>query len=280
MAPDFTPKEMMAIVFARDIQDGDRVCSGAHTEISFAAVMLAQKTHAPNMRLQLGGTCFLCNVVDMEIDELPVTSVDYRILQWAESAAHDHPETFLFYGPPGGRNYYADDSPYRNTSKYWFADKFFAGGIQADKFGNVNLIGLGSRDKLTLRGPGTVGINDTVVTVREPYVFVTHHDTRRLVEQVDFVSMPGRRTCKELNFLGGGAKWIVTPKAIFDFDPETDLARLAATFPGVTEEEVTKTTGFGFKRSPHFKPVPPPTREELEVLRNEVDRKGVLRRPD
>ena len=76
MAHDFSPKEMMAIVFARDRKDGERVCSGAHTEISFAAVMLAQKTHAPNLRLQLGGTCFLCNVADMEIDELPVTSVD------------------------------------------------------------------------------------------------------------------------------------------------------------------------------------------------------------
>lgn len=280
MTQDFSPKEMMAIVFARDIQDGERVCSGAHTEVSFAAVMLAQKTHAPNLRLQLGGTCFLCNVVDQEIEELPVTSVDYRILQWAESAAHDHPETFQFYGPPGGRNYYAEDSPYRNTNKYWFADKFFAGGIQADKFGNVNLIGLGTPDKFTLRGPGTVGINDVVVTVREPYVFVTHHDTRRLVEKVDFVSMPGRRTCKELNFLGGGAKWIVTPKAIFDFDPQTDLARLAATFPGVTEGEVVKSTGFSFGKSPHFKPVPPPTKDELEVLRNEVDRKGVLRRAD
>jgi glutaconate CoA-transferase subunit B len=97
---------------------------------------------------------------------------------------------------------------------------------------------------------------------------------------VDFVSMPGRRTCKELNFLGGGAKWIVTPKAIFDFDPVEDVARLAATFPGVTEDEVKKTTGFSYGNSPQFAPVPPPTKEELEVLRNEVDRKGVLRRAD
>ena len=280
MAQDFSSKEMMAIVFARDLKDGERVCSGAHTEVSFAAVMLAQKMHAPNLRLQLGGTCFLCNVADMEIDELPVTSVDYRILQWAESACHDHPETFQFYGPPGGRRYYEENSPYRNTNKYWFADKFFAGGIQADRYGNVNLIGIGTRDKLAVRGPGTVGINDVVVTVRDPYVFVTHHDTRRLVEKVDFVSMPGKRTCKELNFLGGGAKWIVTPKAIFDFDPREDVARLAATFPGVAEDDVRKNTGFSFNKSPDFAPVPPPTRDELEILRDEVDRKGVLRHAD
>jgi hypothetical protein len=43
-----TWKERMAIALARDIVDGERVISGAHTEISFAAAMLAQKMHAPN----------------------------------------------------------------------------------------------------------------------------------------------------------------------------------------------------------------------------------------
>src|SRR5713226_9287286 len=47
-------KERMAIALARDIIDGERIISGAHTEISFAAAMLAQKMHAPNVKLQLG----------------------------------------------------------------------------------------------------------------------------------------------------------------------------------------------------------------------------------
>ena len=59
-APGGAPfwKERMAIALARDIVDGERIISGAHTEISFAAAMLAQKMHAPNIKLQLGGTCF------------------------------------------------------------------------------------------------------------------------------------------------------------------------------------------------------------------------------
>jgi len=70
-------KEMMAVFLARQIRDTDRICSGAHTEISFAATMLAQKMHAPNLRLQLGGGAFLCNVSGgVEVDELPKTSVD------------------------------------------------------------------------------------------------------------------------------------------------------------------------------------------------------------
>ena len=45
--PPWSWKEMMAIFFARQIEDGDTLCSGAHTEISFCAAMLAQKSHAP-----------------------------------------------------------------------------------------------------------------------------------------------------------------------------------------------------------------------------------------
>jgi len=273
---EYTWKEITAILFSREIQDGDRVTAGAHTEIFFAATLMAQKTHAPNMKLQLGGTCFLCNVTDQEIDELPVTSTDYRLLRWAETV-HDHPETFLFYCAPGRERYYPDDSPYRNTNHFWFADKFFVGGVQADVFGNVNLIGLGSPGGFTLRGPGSIGINDIVNSVRDVYIFLTQHEPSRLVERVDFISMPGKRACKELGFFGNGPKWIVTPKAIFDFDPETDMARLHALFPGVTVGEVKAQTGFRTNAAGQVETVAPPTPDELAFLRSEIDPTGVLR---
>ncbi len=275
MTADYTWKEMMAVFFARDLADNDRVCSGAHTEISFAATLLAQKTHAPNMRLQLGGTCFLVNVAGLPVDDLPVTSTDYRMLQWAE-AAHDHPQTFEFFAPPGGHKYKDPDSPLRQTNRYYVGDKFFAGGIQADRYGNANLIGLGPRNALKLRGPGTVGICD-IVTVREVYIFLTAHHPTRLVERVDYVSIAGPKTWREHNFLGGGPKWIVTPRAVFDFDAE-GLARLKALFPGATLEEVRQCTGFDIRATGRVEEIPPPTGEELRALREEVDPLGVLRR--
>ena len=266
---------MMAVLFAREIEDGDRITSGAHTEIFFGATLLAQKTHAPNLKLQLGGTCFLCNVSDQEIEHLPKTSTDYSLLRYAESV-HDHPETFLFYCPPGREKYYEEDSPYRDTNHFWFADRFFVGGIQVDKFGNANMIGLGEGGKLDFRGPGTVGINDIVNTVRFPYVFLTAHDKRRLVEQVDYISFPGRKISREVEFMASGPKWIVTPLCVFDFDPNTEEARLAMLLPGSTVEQVKENTGFEVNVSPDLHTIEPPTSEELEVLRNEVDRTGVL----
>ena len=71
---DYSWKEMMAVVFSREIKDTDKITSGAHTEIFFAATMLAQKTHAPNLKLQLGGSVTLCQVTDIEVPELPKTS--------------------------------------------------------------------------------------------------------------------------------------------------------------------------------------------------------------
>lgn len=273
-----TWKEMMAILFARIIEDGERVVAGAHTEVFFGGTLLAQKMHAPNLRLQLGGTCLLVNVRGREIGALPLTSTDYRILQWAESH-HDHPVTFLHFRPPGGRAYYEDGSSFRDRSRFrhfFTGDKFFVGGIQADRWGNVNLIGLGGRGGMTMRGPGTIGICDSATAFRELFVFVTRHDRERLVEQVDFISMLGNRGLREHGF-PSRVRWIVTPLAIFDFDPRTDQARLFGILPGASVEEVRDRTGFHFDEAAEVHQVVPPTERELLVLRRDVDPTGVLR---
>ncbi|MCP2281044.1 hypothetical protein [Nocardia amikacinitolerans] len=275
-SPPVSWKEMMAVFLARQIRDTDRICSGAHTEISFAATMLAQKTHAPNLKLQLGGGAFLCNVADREIDELPRTSVDFRIMNWAE-AYFEHHDTFNHYGAPGGRDYYENIDNWRSTNKYFFADKFFVGGIQVDKHGNVNLIGVGDKNGYRFRGPGSVGIND-VTSVRDAFVFMTAHDRQRCVEQVDFVSMPGPKTYREKDLSGNGPQFIVTPLGVFDFTGPDQTAALVGVFPGHTEEEIAQHTGWEIVKSPHFTIHEPPSPAELSVLRNEIDRKGVLQR--
>jgi glutaconate CoA-transferase subunit B len=266
---------MMAVFLARQIRDTDRICSGAHTEISFAATMLAQKMHAPNLRLQLGGGAFLCNVAGIEVDELPRTSVDYRIMGWAEGY-FEHHDTFHHYGPPGGRDYYENPERWRDTSKYFLADKFFVGGIQVDRHGNVNLIGIGQEGRFRFRGPGSVGIND-ITSVRDAFVFMTVHDKQRLVERADYVSMPGPKTYREKDFAGNGPQFIVTPRCVFDFHGPDQTAALAGLFPGHTQDEVAENTSWELVTSPHFVTIEPPSDAELTTLRNSIDRKGVLR---
>jgi glutaconate CoA-transferase subunit B len=267
-------KERMAIALARDIVDGERIISGAHTEISFAAALLAQKMHAPNIKLQLGGTCFLVNVADLPV-RLPKTSTDYRMLRWAE-IAYDHMETFMYFGAPGGCAYYTGTRP--ATNKYFVGDKFFAGGLQVDGEGNTNLIGLkgdGQR-RYGFRGPGSIGIPD-IVTVATPYIFVTHHDRRTLVPKVDYISMLGPNGWRANKYPGHGPKWIITPRAIFTFG-RNGRAQLSATFAGTSVKWVQENTGFSFHLDPALSEVPEPTTEELHVLRLEIDPDAVLRR--
>ena len=244
---DYSWKELMAVVFSREIEDTDKITSGAHTEIFFAATHAGAEDARAEPQAAARRSRHLCQVTDIDVEELPKTSTGYELIRYAE-LVHDHPDTFLFYGAPGGTNYYKDGSDLRDINHFWFADKFFVGGIQADKWGNTNMIGLGGKDgKMTFRGPGTIGINDIAVGVRDTYVFLTAHDKRRLVEKVDFISHPGKKVCRDNEFYGGGPKWIVTPKCIFDFDPDTLEARLAQLFPGVTVDDVKANTGFEVK---------------------------------
>lgn len=266
-------KERMAVALARDIVDGERIISGAHTEISFAAALLAQKAHAPNIKLQLGGTCFLVNVTDLPV-RLPKTSTDYRMVRWAE-AAYDHMETFMYFGAPGGRAYYKGKRP--PTNKYYVGDKFFAGGIQVDGWGNANMIGIkgSGGQKFSFRGPGSIGIPD-IVTVATPYIFVTHHDRRTLVEDVDFISMHGPKGWLANKYPGHGPKWIITPRALFTFDAK-GRAQLSGLFKGTSAAWVKENTGFAFAAAPDLSEIVEPTAEELDILRHEVDVDGVLR---
>jgi len=263
----------MAISLARDIVYGERIISGAHTEISFAAAMLAQKMHAPNIKLQLGGTCFLVNVTDLPV-RLPKTSTDFRMLRWAE-IAYDHMETFMYFGAPGGREYYKGNRP--PTNKYFVGDKFFAGGIQVDGNGNTNMIGLKGEGgkRFSFRGPGSIGTTD-IVTVATPYIFVTHHDKRTLVPKVDYISMHGPNGWRENKFPGHGPKWIITPRAIFTFDKK-GAAQLSGTFAGTSVQWVRDNTGFSFALADDWSEIAEPTKEELDVLRLEIDPEGVLR---
>ncbi len=254
----YSEKEMMSVVFARDLQDGEMVMSGAHTEISFGSIMLAQKTHAPNLIADLAANCFWCNMSDRDA-EIYASSSDFRNVRFAE-ARFDHPDIFYYL-------------------KY--VDKFFVGGIQVDKYGNTNLLGIGSNPKhLKFRGPGSVGIADIGVIVKNVYIFVRRHDLRTLVDRVDYISYqgfldgPGAR--ERLGLRGNGPKWLVTPLAVFDFHPTTKQARLFKLMPGVKVDAIRERTGFKFEVRPDLAEVPPPTPEELRILRA-ADKQGLLR---
>ena len=62
-----------------------------------------------------------------------------------------------------------------------------------------------------------------------------------------------------------------------DFDEESGRMRLKSIHDGVQLQEVIENTGFELIMPQEVVTTPPPTEEELSVLRNEMDTLGILR---
>ena len=105
------------------------------------------------------------------------------------------------------------------------------------------------------------------------------HDRRRFVPKVDFITTPGYLSGPGAREAAGlpertGPINVVSTLALMDFDRQiggTCRMRLAATHPGVTVDQVVENTGFDLIIPPEVGVNEPPTREELRLLREEID---------
>ena len=270
---DYSWKELMAVVFSREIKDKDKITSGAHTEIFFAATMLAQKTHAPNMKLQLGGGVALCNVGDIDVSELPKTSTGYELIRYAKSV-HDHADTYCFMARRAATGITRGER-FQGGQSLLVCRQILRRRHPGGQVGQYQHDRPRQTGEFRFRGPGTIGINDIAVGVNDTYVFLTAHDKRRLVEKVDsFASgqedMPGQRVLWRRTEMDRHAEMHLR------LDPNTFEARLAMLFPGVTLDDVRANTGFEVKTAKKVQTVEPPTPRARRPA-HEVDRTGVLR---
>ena len=254
VAQQVTPAEVMAVVFAREMPDNGYGGLGAASQIPMAAVRLAQLMHAPN----LSWFCGASGVINPPRDATYETSSDYRNMIGAE-----------------GRIAMEDVVDWETSGRFDFG---FLGGMQIDGDANVNMAVIGAWDSPDVRGPGTVGLV-FMAGFRRIYLYTEHHDTRILVERVDFVSGPGVKGRAEGEPLHGspgtGPEMLVTPLAVFDFDADHGPS-LRSYHPWTTPKDVQARTGFKFDASRSVETTLP-SEEEFTLLRNVVDPHGVLR---
>ena len=64
----------------------------------------------------------------------------------------------------------------------------------------------------------------------------------------------------------------MTNLALLGYHPQTKRMTLLATQPGVSIDQVLDNTGFDLIIAEHVEQNPPPTTQELHILREEVDR--------
>jgi glutaconate CoA-transferase subunit B len=253
--------EIMAVVVARDLADGEWVEVGANFPIPRAGALLAHLLHGPNMVVMLAMTkAWLRN--EPSVDDFQFIT-DTRATRWAE-AFYEHDRLV------------SEMRPRRRGV-------FFCGGIEIDKHGNSNLIGVGDiHSRLRFRGPGGIGTCNATAYNSRYHLVTTSHTPRVLVERCSFVSALGygdgsQGLRKQLGLPGAGPRYIITPLCVFDFDPVTNAARLKSVHPGVTIDKVRVNTGFAFECPDDVLTTEPPTDIELTTLRTRIDRRGLMR---
>lgn len=251
--------EMLAVLLARDMKDGEKAIVGTNSDIQVAACNLARLRHAPQL-WWVSGPGGMTNPTEGLIR--PAADAENIAVS---SSQFDLPMMIDFI-----------------DWKVHFFDFAILGALQTDRFGNINTVVVGDHARPRLRGPGTVGISALTGLSRRFYILMTRHDRSAFVEKVDFVCgvghLNGGDSRTQAGLPPGGACLVATPLGLFDFHPESRAMRLKSLHPGVSLEEVRDNTGFDL-----LLPEVPATTEipdlsELHDLRTGVDGSNVLGR--
>lgn len=249
---EFTPAEMMVVEASRFIKDNSTVFVGVG--LSLLPSQLAQRTRTPGI-VQV----FESGIIGASSVGRAPWGVDDTVLQANATAFCDLMSALGWMAM---------------NNKF---DLCFLGAAQVDKYGNINSTCIGDYYAPRTRLPGSGGAHD-VATGGQRFVVLLRHDKSRLVEKLDYRTSPGFITGgnsrKELGLPGGGPCAIVTDLATLTPEPATNEFVLAKLHPYCTVPEVQASTGWKLRISDQLEESLPPTSEELDVLRNQLDVEG------
>ncbi|MGB8645537.1 MAG: CoA-transferase [Anaerolineae bacterium] len=252
---DYSPNEMMIAASARELR-------GAH--VAFVGVglpnivcNLAQRLHAPDLEL-----VYEAGVFGARPARLPLSIGDPTLVTGAISVC-GMPELFQYYLQRG------------------LIDVGFLGAAQIDRFGNINTTVVGNYDRPKVRLPGSGGAAEIAVLCDRVLV-ITRLNKRAFPEKVDFITSPGYLdggdTREKLRVPGKGPQAVITDYCILRIDPESKELALASLHPGATVEQVQAQVGWKLKLAGDLLTTEPPSREELQLIREELDPQGLYSR--
>ncbi len=241
----YNTAEMVAIMSARILEDGKIVFGGAGMPL--ISCVLAQKMHAPRLTILFEG-----GVIGPHIDphKLPPSTNEQRAARRGHMVLSITDVLLL--------------------QQRGYVDYGFLGGAQIDQYGNLNSSFIGDPDNPKVRLPGTGGAND-IASLATKILVAMHHEKRRFVEKVDFITTPGylegEDSREKAGLIAGGVHQVITHLGMFGFDPQSRRMSLQALHPGATVDEVRERTGFEMMIPDDILFTEEPTAEELRILR-------------
>ena len=258
MTTAYSNLEMMVVAASKLLLDDEKVLVG--TGVPLVAATLAKKTHAKKMKIMMEAVAY-----DSNPESLPFCVADPRAVyntKWSPTSVE-----VMGHFLQSGR-----------------IDKGFLGGAQVDKYGNLNSTCIGDYNKPVKRFEGSGGASD-IALMSNRNIIIMHHEKRRFVDQVDFISSPGWR-CRALDGkslamrsemgLHGGPYAVVSTLGVMKFDDITKEMYVDTYFKdlGVSLEMIQQETTFDIDIS-RAKALSPPTEIELNILRKKVDPEGI-----
>jgi len=152
-------------------------------------------------------------------------------------------------------------------------DVGFLGGLEVDRFGNLNTTLVGDPKGKFRHMIGSGGAND-IASCAQKTIIIMRHEARKLRQAISFVTSPGYLEGGESRAavgLRGGPSRVITDKAIFDFEPESKEMRLLSIHPGNTLDDVLSNMGFRPRVPANVPFTEPPTAEQLRLIREVID---------
>ena len=248
---DYTVDEMMTVLMAREVRNNDVMIVGVATPMVWAAFTLAKVTHAPDAIYHyiMGNTFVLeprqVSLLYLEMNTARAYRFQDSVECTLESLPSDKLTTIEFFRP-----------------------------AQIDQYGNSNNICIGDWKKPKIRLPGAAGIFDfSMFYARGSFLYTPRHDTRTFVptEKLDFISGVGFPDGKPSICGGAGPQCVITNLAYLVFDEETKSMKLGSIHPGVDHKTLKDSTGFELITPNELKETLPPTKKEIQLLREKVD---------
>jgi glutaconate CoA-transferase subunit B len=248
---EYTAVEMMIVAAARQLE-GERVCFVGIGPPNIAC-NLAKRTVAPEIELVYEAGVFGANP-----QRLPISIGDPTLVTGALSISNMF-ELFGYYLQRG------------------LVDVAFLGASQIDRFGNINTSVIGDYKKPKVRLPGSGGACDIAINAGKVFVIMPQ-STRTFVERVDFVTSPGHLAGKRPeSWPGLGPEIVVTGLGTYRFD-EDGAMYLESLHPGATADQVRANSGWELRIPAGVGETAPPTDEELDLIRRELDPEGIYSR--
>jgi glutaconate CoA-transferase, subunit B len=245
---NYTPAEMMTVVAARELRDGEVVFVGIG--LPNLACNLARATHAPNLVL-----IYESGAVGAVPERIPVSIGDPALVT-------------------GSLMVCSMADVFQSLLQNGRIEVGFLGGAQIDRYGNINTTVVGTYDHPTVRLPGSGGAAEIAIHARRTVV-ISRLDRRAFPEAVDFVTSPGHRTKgrsrRELGMPGAGPTKVVTDKGILEADHTTGELVLTGLYPGVERDQVAAGVGWSLQSRSRLTDVDPPSERELQLLREVLD---------